>query len=73
MHHLELVTILKERREALGITQAHLAELADVSLRTLKALEVGKGNPTLETIAKLIEVLGMELSLEIKAPQRDKP
>lgn len=72
MHQLELVTVLKERREALGITQAHLAELADVSLRTLKALEVGKANPTLETIAKLIEVLGMELKLEIKAPQHDK-
>lgn len=72
MHHSELVTVVKERREALGITQAHLAELADVSLRTLKALEVGKGNPTLETIAKLIEVLGMELKLEIKVPQHDK-
>ncbi len=72
MHHSELVIILKERREALGITQAHLAELADVSLRTLKALEVGKGNPTLETIAKLIEVLGLELQLKIKAPQHDK-
>ena len=72
MHHSELVTVVKERREALGITQAHLAELADVSLRTLKALEVGKGNPTLETIAKLIEVLGMELKLEIKVPQYDK-
>lgn len=72
MHHSELVTVLKERREALGITQAHLAELANVSLRTLKALEVGKANPTLETIAKLIEVLGMELKLEIKAPQYDK-
>lgn len=72
MHHSELVTILKKRREALGITQAHLAELAGVSLRTLKALEVGKGNPTLETVAKLIEVLGMELRLEIKAPQHNK-
>jgi DNA-binding XRE family transcriptional regulator len=72
MHHSELLTVLKERREALGITQAHLAELADVSLRTLKTLEVGKGNPTLETIAKLIEVLGMQFKLEIKTPQYDK-
>lgn len=72
MHHSKLITVLKERREALGITQAHLAELADISLRTLKTLEVGKGNPTLETIAKLIEVLGMELKLEIKAPRHDK-
>ena len=73
MHHSKLLTVLKETREALGITQVHLAELADISLRTLKPLEVGKGNSTLETIAKLIEVLGMELRLEIKAPQHDKP
>lgn len=72
MHHSKLVIALKERREALGITQSHLAELANVSLRTLKALEVGKGNPTLETVAKLTEVLGMELKLQIKAPQSDK-
>lgn len=72
MHHFELVTVLKERREALGITQVHLAELGDVSLRTLKALEVGKANPTLETIAKLTEVLGMEIRLQVKASQRDK-
>lgn len=72
MHHFELVTVLKERREVLGITQVHLAELGDVSLRTLKALEVGKANPTLETIAKLTEVLGMEIRLQVKASQRDK-
>jgi transcriptional regulator with XRE-family HTH domain len=29
-------------------------------------LEAGKGNPTLETIQKLADVLGLELRLEIK-------
>jgi DNA-binding phage protein len=29
-------------------------------------LEAGKGNPTLETIQKLADVLGLELQLEIK-------
>jgi y4mF family transcriptional regulator len=66
MHPEDLVITLKDRRETLKITQEDLAELADVGLRTLKAIESGKGNPTLNTLNKLADVLGMELKLEIK-------
>lgn len=37
MHHPELIIVHKEGREALDITRPHLAELANVSLLTLKA------------------------------------
>lgn len=67
MHQKELIKILKERRLVLDVTQEHLAELANVSLRTLKAIESGKGNPTFETMYKLADVLGLELKLVIKA------
>jgi len=66
MHREELIQALKDRREALKVNQEYLAELSGVSLRTLKAIESGKGNPTLDTLNKLAEVLGMELKLEIK-------
>jgi len=66
MHQEELVKVLKDRREALKVNQEYLAELSGVSLRTLKAIESGKGNPTLDTLNKLAEVLGMELKLEVK-------
>lgn len=66
MHQKDLIKILKERREMLGVTQEHLAELANVGLRTLKSIESGKGNPTFETMNKLADVLGMELKLEVK-------
>ena len=66
MHLSELIQILKKRREILGVTQEQLAELSEVGLRTLKALESGKSNPTLKTMNKLAEVLGMELKLEVK-------
>lgn len=62
----ELIKIIKERRKTLKITQEDLAELAEVSLRTLKQFESGKGNPTLKTLEKLAEVLGLEIRLEIK-------
>jgi y4mF family transcriptional regulator len=68
MHQTELVKLLKERREVLGVTQDYLAELAGVGLRTLKEIESGKGNPTFETLNKLMDVLGMELKLQVKKP-----
>lgn len=58
--------IIKNRRKELSITQPHLAELAKVSTNTLYKLERGYGNPSLEVLSKLAEVLGMELTLEVK-------
>lgn len=69
MHQEELIKVLKDRREALKVTQEHLAELSGVGLRTLKAIETGNGNPTIETLTKLAEVLGMELKLEVRKPK----
>ncbi len=57
---------IKNRRKELRITQPHLAELAQVSTNTLYKLERGQGNPSLDVLNKLAEVLGMELILEVK-------
>jgi transcriptional regulator with XRE-family HTH domain len=61
-----LGAIIKNRRKLLKITQPHLAELAEISTNTLYKLERGQGNPSLEVINKLLEVLGMELKIEAK-------
>ena len=66
MHFIELIKTIKERREALQVTQEGLAELSGVGLRTLKQFESGKGNPTLLTMHKISDVLGMEVCLKIK-------
>jgi transcriptional regulator with XRE-family HTH domain len=57
---------IKNRRKELSITQPHLAELAQISINTLYKLEKGQGNPSLVVLNKLAEVLGMELTLEVK-------
>ena len=72
MHSEKLIHTIKERREMMRVTQETLAELAGVGLRTLKQLESGKGNPTLETLQKLADVLGMEISLQIRKTQENK-
>ena len=66
MHQQNLIKVIKQRREILNISQENLAELAGVGLRTLKQFESGKGNPTLNTLAKIAEILGMEVKLEVK-------
>ncbi len=66
VHFSDLIQIIKERRNELQVTQENLAELSGVGLRTLKQFESGKGNPTLLTIQKLADVLGLELCLKVK-------
>jgi len=62
----QLGETIKNRRKELSITQPHLAELAKVSTNTLCKLERGQGNPSLDVLNKLVEVLGLELKLEVK-------
>jgi transcriptional regulator with XRE-family HTH domain len=66
MHFEALIQTIKERRQVMQVTQETLAELSGVGLRTLKQFESGRGNPTLHTVQKLADVLGMELCLQIK-------
>ena len=62
----QLGETIRKRRKELSITQPHLAELAKISTNTLYKLERGQGNPSLEVLNKLAEVLGMDLILEVK-------
>lgn len=57
---------IRNRRKELKITQPHLSELANISTNTLYKIERGQGNPTLEIVLKIAEVLGLEFKLEVK-------
>lgn len=63
-----LPTILKHRRKLLKLTQADLAQMAEVSLHTIIDLEGGKGNPTLGVANRVLNILGLELALQPKQP-----
>lgn len=72
MHFEGLIRIIKERREVLQVTQETLAELSGVGLRTLKQFESGKGNPTMLTLQKIADVLGLEVGLNLKKVSPNK-
>lgn len=67
MHFDDLINTIKQRRENLKVNQEDLAKLSGVGLRTIKQFESGKGNPTLQTIQKIADVLGLEVCLKVKS------
>jgi transcriptional regulator with XRE-family HTH domain len=69
---MDIEKVLKERRESLRVTQETLAEISGVGLRTLKQFESGKGNPTLLTLKKITDAMGMDICLKIKNTGPDK-
>jgi transcriptional regulator with XRE-family HTH domain len=66
MHYSDIYDKIKERRALLGITQQELADISGTGVRTIKAMETKKANPSMNTLLKIIDVLGMELDLKIK-------
>ena len=63
---MDLKEVMKSRRKTLSISQLDLAEMAEVSLATVKDIERGQGNPSLDTVNKIIEVLGMEIIFQVR-------
>jgi|LAHU01.1.fsa_nt_gb y4mF family transcriptional regulator len=53
---------IQERRKVLQITQADLAEISGVSLRTVKAIEAGDANPTIDILNRVLKPLGLLVS-----------
>lgn len=63
---MNLQEVIKKRRKGLCISQQDLAEMSGISLPTVKDIERGLANPSLSTISKLLDVLGMEIIYRIR-------
>jgi len=63
---MDLGKTLKERRALLGISQQDLADYSGVGISTVKDIERGVGNPSMETLRKVLDVVGMEMVLQVK-------
>jgi DNA-binding XRE family transcriptional regulator len=60
-HRSEVAQTVARYREAAGLTQEMLADLAGVSRWTITRLEASTHAPTLETLARVALVLGVDL------------
>jgi transcriptional regulator with XRE-family HTH domain len=59
-------TAIKERRKVLKVTQRLVADLAGVGINTLTKIERNEANPTLDSLQKILDTLGLELSVSVK-------
>lgn len=66
MNSTKIGELLKERRNFLNLNQEDLAEMSGINKKTIQQVEMGKGNPSLETLEKMAAVLGMEVLVQIK-------
>ena len=53
--------VIKER-----ISQQDLADYSGVGISTIKDFERGVGNPSLQTLQKILDVVGLEMMLQVK-------
>ena len=56
---------IKLRRKYLKVTQSQLGDLAGLSVNTLYKIERGQANPTIDTLIKISDILGMEMSIAV--------
>ena len=63
---MDIAANIKKRRKRLGVSQQDLAEFAEIGIATVKDIERGKGNPSLQTLQKILAVLGLEMVLQVR-------
>ena len=63
---MNIGAVIKERRALLGISQQDLSDYSGVGISTVKDLERGVGNPSIETLRKILDVVGLEIVLQVK-------
>lgn len=65
-------TALRECRVRLKLTQEQLAERSGLSYKFIGEIERGRGNPTLDTIGRLADALGVAVSDLLVAHERTR-
>ena len=56
-----LITLVKERRRSLGLTQQELANRAGVGLRFVRELEQGKASLRLDKVNQVLALFGQRM------------
>mgnify|MGYP000893362548 FL=1 len=52
---------IQRRRKELNLEMSDIADYSNISIPRLSNIENGKSNPTIKTIEKILDVLGLEL------------
>lgn len=63
---IEMADNIKKARVLRGYTQADVAELSGISLRTIRDMEKGSGQSSLANWKKVLDVLGLTFQIRTK-------
>ena len=66
MNNQQIGKIIQERRDYSNLTQKDVAEMAGITFKSISEIELGIRNPSINTLNKVLDVLGLELSVQIK-------
>ncbi|MES2516745.1 MAG: helix-turn-helix domain-containing protein [Bacteroidota bacterium] len=61
MNFEQLGNIIRERRNELSLSQEQLSNKCDVAIKTIHSVELGRANPSVKTLEKILEKLGLEM------------
>lgn len=67
MNNHQIGKIIQERRDYLNLTQRDVAEMAGITFKSISQIELGIRNPSVNTLNSVLDVLGLELSVQIKS------
>ena len=57
----QLGNIIRERRSELSLSQENLSNKSDVAIKTIHSVELGKANPSVKTLEKILDNLGLQI------------
>ncbi len=57
--------IIKRRRIELNLELKDLQDYSGVNYASISDIENGKANPTIKTVEKLLDALGMQINIEV--------
>ena len=63
----EIGALIVQRRNILSLNQEDLAEMAGISTKTIYLMEQGKGNVSLKTLGKILDIVGLDILIRIKS------
>ena len=62
---IKIGKIIKKRRLELNLELKDLQDYSGVNYASISDIENGKANPTIKTLEKLLDALGMQINIEV--------
>lgn len=66
MNAKQIASLIRKRRLSLKTDQRTLSEISGIAVHTLSNIEAGKSNPTVATLNRVLDALGLELQIQVK-------